>query len=129
MPEIKVKEVNEFARKVHGKSSSGNDALIYKVYKKFPLLRNKLFLLLREASQKKIVEEWCQLAEGIYLPKEENSADLGQFRLISLLNIDGKILFGIIGYRVIDYAKKNEYIYESVQKAGLPKIPGCTISK
>ena len=119
---MKAKEVNEFFRKARGKSSSGNDGMSYKVYKK---LRSRLFLLLREAWQKKIVAEWWYLAEGIYLPKEENSEDLGQSRHISLLNIDGKILFAFISKRIIDYAKKNWYIDESVQKAGLPKIPGC----
>ena len=46
--------MNEFFRKARGKSSSGNDGMSYKVYNK---LRSRLFLLLREAWQKKIVAE------------------------------------------------------------------------
>ena len=35
-------------------------------------------------------------AEGVYIPKEESSSTLGQFRPISLLNVEGKIVFGIL---------------------------------
>ena len=88
-------------------------------------LENRLFLPLREECQTKIAAERQQLKEGIYLPKEENSEDMGQFQSTSLLTIDGKILFGIINKRIIYYARKNGYINESVQKAGFPKMPSC----
>lgn len=52
-----------------------------------------------------------------------NSESLGQFRPILLLNIGGKIVFGIIGKRVTDYASKNVHINESVPKWELQKIP------
>ena len=74
--------------------------------------------------KKGVAERW-EMAEGIYLPKEENSEKLGQFRPISLLNIDGKIMFGIIAKRIIDFVRSNGYIDESVQKAGIPQLPGC----
>lgn len=73
------------------------------------LFWERLFLLWREACQKNTVAELWQLAEGIYLPEEE---------------IGGKI-FGIIGKAILDYERKNGYINESAQEAGLPKIPGC----
>ena len=65
------------------------------------------------------------MAGGIYLPKEEKSETLGQFRPISLLNIDGKIMFGIIAKRIIRFVRNNGYVDESIQKAGIPQIPGC----
>ena len=43
--------------------------------------------------------------------KGKNSESLGQFRPILPLNIDGKMLFGIIGKRIIDYASKNGHGY------------------
>ena len=69
-------------------------------------------------------DRWC-FAEGIYLPKEENAKGIAQFRPISLLNIDGKILLGIIAKRVIEFVQINGYVNESVQKTGIPGIPGC----
>ena len=65
------------------------------------------------------------MAEGIYLPKEEKLETLGQFRPISLLNVDGKIMFGIIAKRIISFVRNKEYVDESVQKAEIPQIPGC----
>ena len=69
---------------------------------------------------KDVADRWC-IAEGIYLPKQERSEKLGEFRPISLLNVDGKIMFGILA----KYVQSNGYVNESVQKAGIPGIPGC----
>ncbi|XP_066918847.1 uncharacterized protein [Clytia hemisphaerica] len=75
--------------------------------------------------RKKDVAKRLCIAEGIYLPKQENAQGIRQFRLVSLLNIDGKIIFGIVANRIIDFVKKNGFVNESVQKAGIPGIPGC----
>ena len=71
-----------------------------------------------------LLEEWCT-AEGVYLPKEENAKQIGQFRPISLLSVLGKIYMGVIGRRAIKFLQENGYVDESVQKAGIPGIPGC----
>ena len=71
-----------------------------------------------------VADRWA-IAEGLYLPKEENSEQPGQFRPILLLNTDGKIIFGIIAKRIIDFARANGYIDETIQKSGVPNIPGC----
>ena len=125
MTKIKEKEMQEFITKARSKGSPGNDGVSYKVYKKCPRLRNMLLLLLRKMwKAKRMAEKW-QTAEGIYLPKEEKSENIGQFRPISLLNIDGKIFLGIIARRIINFVRANGYVNESVQKAGMPRIPGC----
>ena len=49
--------------------------------------------MLRQMFRKKDAAKRWYLAEGIYLPKEEESKDIGQFRTISLLNVDGKVYF------------------------------------
>ena len=123
--DLKKREVDDFVKKSRAKSSPGNDGVSYKVYKYCDRLRLQLFLLLRDMWRaKSVAERWC-LAEGIYLPKEENSKELGQFRPISLLNIDGKVMFGVIANRIIKFVQKNGFVNESVQKAGIPGIPGC----
>ena len=66
------------------------------MYKYCSKLRIRLLLLLKEMWKRKDVADRWAIAEGIYLPKEEESKEIGQFRPISLLNIDGEILFGIL---------------------------------
>ena len=67
--DIKKKEVDDFVKKSGAKSAPGNDGVGYKVYKKCPRLRARLFMLIREMWRKKsVAERWC-IAEGIYLPK------------------------------------------------------------
>lgn len=125
LSDFKAREVDEFVRKARAKSAAGRDGVSYKVYKYCDKLRNKLFLLLRKMwKEGDLVDNWCQ-AEGIYLPKEKDSKEIGQFRPISLLNIDGKIFMGILAKRTISFLQRNGYVDEEVQKAGLPGIPGC----
>ena len=124
--DIKMREVEEFLKKARSKSSPDQDGVPYKVYKKWPKLANRLFLILRKTwREKKVAQRWTT-AEGVYIPKEKNSAALGQFRPISLLNTDGKIFFGILAKRTMSFLLANGFIDDSVQKAGLPGTPGCT---
>ena len=125
LSDMKKKEVDDFIKKARSKSSPGNDGISYKMYKQCPKLRKQLFLLLRQMFRKKDAAERWYLAEGIYLPKEEVSKEIGQFRTISLLNVDGKVYFGILAARVMKFVQANGYINETVQKAGVPGIPGC----
>ena len=75
--------------------------------------------------QKGEIVDGCCKAEGIYLPKEAEADLIGQHRPISILNIDGKILMGIFERRNVKYLQQNGYMDESVQKAGIPGVPGC----
>ena len=123
--DLKEKELDNFVKKSRAKSSPGGDGVSYKVYKYCDRLRHKLFLLLRELWRDGgIVDDWCR-AEGIYLPKEANAEAIGDFRPISILNVDGKIYMGILARRTVEYLQRNGFINESVQKAGIPGIPGC----
>ena len=58
-------------------------------------------------------------ADGVYIPKEQNSTEIIQFRPISPLNADGKIFFLVMASRLTKYLTGNGYINTSVQK-------GCT---
>ena len=69
-------------------------------------------------------DSWSK-AEGVYIPKEENLAGISMFCPISLLDIDGKIMFGILANRLAAFLLQNGYINTSVQKAGIPGFPGC----
>ena len=123
MERITLQEVNEFVRKARAKSAPGRDGISYKALKYCPKLRHSLAWLLGELwEEPDLLEEWCT-AEGVYLPKEENAKQIGQLRL--LLSVLGKIYMGVIGRRAIKFLQENGYVDESVQKAGIPGIPGC----
>ena len=53
-----------------------------------------------------------------YLPKEAEAELIGQFRPISILDVDGNIFMGIIARRTVTYLQQNGYVDERVQKAG-----------
>ena len=89
--------------------------------KYFEVLHYELFILLRELWWKGNLDESSQLI----FRKEASSEQIGQFRPISLLNVDGKIYMGILPKRTVDFLQNNGYIGASVQKAGISGIPGC----
>ena len=70
------------------------------------------------------MEQW-RFAEGVWIPKEEGSKSLDQFRLISLLNTESKIFFSLLSRRLSDFFLGNGYIDTSVQKGGVAGMPGC----
>ena len=122
---FREKEVDEFVRKARAKSAPGGDGVSYKVFKYCDKLRHTLFTMLGELwDDKELVEDWCR-AEGVYLPKEQNAENIGQFRPISIISVACKIFMGILAKRTVAYLQSNGYVDESVQKAGIPGIPGC----
>lgn len=64
-----------------------------------------------------IASQW-RYAEGVWIPKEENSTNTEQIRSISLLSVEGKIFFSVVARRMTDFLLKNDYIVTSLQKEG-----------
>ena len=62
---------------------------------------------------------------GFRSPKKESSKEIHQFHLVSLLNVEDKIFFGVLARRLVNFVVSNEYIDTSVQKADVPGFPGC----
>ena len=122
---IKLGEVKDFVRKARTKSMPGINGISYKLYKRCPKVLTSLWKFLRVAHIKKFITEDWGLADGIFIPKEKNSKYLKQFRPISLLNIEGKIFFGVIAKRMMRFVLTNRFITISIQKAGIPGFPGC----
>ena len=69
-----------------------------------------------------VPDSWSK-AEGVYIP--ENSAGINMFHPISLLDIDGNNMFGILANRLATFLLQNGYINTSVQKAGILGFPWC----
>ena len=72
----------------------------------------------------RIPDQW-RVAEGVWIPKEENSTQLDQFLIISLLCVEAKVFLSIVSKRLGTYLEQNTYIDTSVQKGGVSGIPGC----
>ena len=63
---------------------------------------------------------------NIYIyQKIKNSKHLEQFQPILLLNVEGKIFFGVIAKRMMRFVLNNKFINISIQKTGIPGFPGC----
>ncbi|XP_061093280.1 uncharacterized protein LOC133125737 [Conger conger] len=123
--ELQLKEVREVVRKARASSAPGPSGTSYKVYKNCPKLLQHLWKLMRVFWRRgKIPEQW-RVAEGVWIPKEENSTQLDQFRIISLLCVEAKVFFSAISRRLSTYLVKNTYIDTSVQKGGIAGMPGC----
>ena len=123
---IDLKEVVEFIKRARAGSAPGKNGISYKLYKNCPEVRYRLYKLLQEVWEYKLnpKEVFC-LADGIYIPKVQDAVGIGNFRPISLLNVEGKIYFGVIARRLTNFLMGNNYIDTSVQKAGIPGFPGC----
>ena len=120
-----LKEVQDIVKKARASLAPGPNGIPYKVYKQCPLLTRGLWKLLRVVwRQGKVADSWFK-AEGCFIPKEENAGKLGQFRTISLLNVEGKIFMAILARRLISFFLKNKCIDVSVQKGGIPGFSGC----
>ena len=63
-------------------------------------------------------------AEGCFVPKEQGSIQISQFRTISLLSVEGKLFF-LLAKRMSTYMTQNGYINTSIQKGGVEGFSGC----
>ena len=123
--DIKFEEVKAAVNKGRAKSAPGPSGITYLVYKRCPKLLKRLWKLLKVIwKNQRVPKEWNR-AEGIYVPKEEHSSGIDQFRSISLLCVEGKIFYSIIARRMTTFLLKNNYIDTAVQKAGIPGYSGC----
>ena len=122
---LKLGKIKDFVRKARPKSSPGINSISYKLYKRCPKILALLWKLLQEAYTKKFIADDWGLADGIHIPKEKDSRKIEQFRPISLLNVEGKIFFGVIAKRMTRFMINNGYVNTSIQKAGVPGFPDC----
>ena len=125
MSELQLKEVREVVRKARASSAPGPSGTSYKVYKNCPKLLLRLWKILRIFWRRGRIPEQWRVAEGVWIPKEENSTQLDQFRIISLLCVEAKVFFSAVSKRLCTYLAKNTYIDTSVQKGGIPGMSGC----
>ena len=118
-------EFSKRLRKTRNKSAPGPNGIPYVVYKKCPGVAKLLWGYLKGMWKKnKVSKEWRK-AEGVFIPKEEGAEEIGKFRTISLLNVEGKLFFGMKADRLTQFAMANGRIDTSIQKGGVPGMAGC----
>ncbi|GFR69091.1 polyprotein [Elysia marginata] len=120
-----LQEVAAVIYQARAKSAPGPYGVPYLLHKRCPNVLKWLHKILRSAwNNIKVSKEWMT-AEGVYIPKEQNSKEIHQFRPISLLNNEGKIFFSVMATRLTKYLTENGYINTSVQKGSIPGVSGC----
>ena len=119
------KEVKGIITKARAGSAPGPNGIPYKVYKNCPKLTTLLWKLLVSLWNRHRISNTDRSAEGCFIPKEEKSETIKEFRTISLLNVEGKILLSLLSKRITRFWLTNNYIDTSVQKGGIPGVSGC----
>ena len=119
------KEVQEIVRRARASSAPGPNGVPYRLYKSAPDVLRFLWTLMKVVWKKQVIPKAWRRAGGIFIPKERDSVEIGQFRPISLLNVEGKVFFSVVAQRLSSYLEKNSLIDTSVQKAGIPGFSGC----
>ena len=121
----RLEEIKKVVEKARAKSSPGPNGVPYMLYKKCPKVLEWLHKVIISAWRNlRISGQWMK-ADGVYIPKEQGSTNIGQFRPISLLNVEGKIFFSVMAARLTKYLTDNEYLDISIQKGGIPGVSGC----
>ena len=76
------KEVREVVKAAHSASAPGPSGVPYGVYKRCPSLLLLLWKIIKVIWQRGRVADQWRFAEGVWIPKEENSKEIEQFRSI-----------------------------------------------
>eukprot|EP00064_Thunnus_orientalis_P008291 superscaffoldBa00000977_g8314 len=105
--ELQLMEAREVVCKARASSAPGPSSTSYKLYKNYPKLLLPLWKILQVLWRRgKIPEQW-RLAEGVWIPKEEDSTQIDQFCIISLLCVEAKVFFSVVSNRLCTYVAKN----------------------
>lgn len=121
----RLQEILEVLKGVRSASAPGLDGLLYKFYKNCTQVTRMLCKLMKGTWKRgSIPAEWQQ-AIGIFIPNEQNSNTINQFRNIPLLNVEEKVFFSVLVRTMTNFLKENGYIDTSCQKAGNPGFPRC----
>ena len=81
-----LKEINAVVQKARAKSAPGSNGVPYLLYKSCPNVLKQIHKILRGAWSNLKISEQRISADGVYIPKEQNSTEINQFRPILLLS-------------------------------------------
>lgn len=106
----KLSEVRAVVKKARSASVPGPNGVTYKLYKNCPAVLKQLWILMQAAWKKQIIPKEWRSALAVFIPKEKDSREIGQFRNIALLNVEGKIFFSVLARRMTNFLLENRYV-------------------
>lgn len=95
------------------------------MYKNCLKLLLHLWKIFRVIWRRGRIPDQCSVANGIWIPKDKNSKQIDQYRIISLLCVEAKMFFSAVSNRLCSFLATNNFIDTSVQKGGISETPGC----
>ena len=127
--EITMEEISVAVRKSKTKSAPCPlDGIPYVVFKRCPALLTALFNLFNTCWAQSVVPVQWKIASVKLLGKQAAGDDPSlpsNFRPIALTSCVGKLFTTILRNRWLAFMVTNRYLDRSVQKAFMPKTPGC----
>ena len=116
---ITEREIKAIIDRCKNLKSPGQDGIPYEFYKEFwPILKERMTELFNEIIENEEMAESQSLAMIKMIPKKSNAAKLSDFRPISLLCTDYKILAGVLAERLKPVLPM---VIGSSQKGGVPR--------
>ena len=117
------------------RSRPGPNRISYVVYKKCPQIARYLFNIFQEARRNMTgtgddmtVPLCWRTNDGIMIPKVAcpKSSEIGDYRQIALLNVEGKLFWSLVADKLYNYlVVDNSYVSSEVQKGSMRKVAGC----
>ena len=120
-----LKEFQATLKKARTKSAAGPNGVPYRFYKNCPGVAKLLWQYIKGLWKKNKMSDTWRRADGVLIPKEDGASEIGKFRTISLLNIEGKLFWKLKADKVTSFIMKNKFIDGSIQKGGIPGVSGC----
>lgn len=121
----KLSEVREVVRKARSASAHSPNGVPCKLYKNCRAVLKQLWILMQAAWKTQIIPKAWQRALAVFIPKEKDLREIGQFRNIAFLSVEGKIFFSVLARRMANFLLDSGNINTSYQKAGVHGFPGC----
>lgn len=86
------------------------NGVAYKVNKNCQIVLKQLWRLMRVVWKAQIIPSEWSWAVTTCIPKEQHSCTINHFRGITLLNVEGKIIFTVVAWRMTNDLLSNNYI-------------------
>ena len=115
-------------RRKRASSAPGPNKICYGVYKKCIGITRYLFDIFQSVRRDKQTPLCWRITDGIMIPKVSCpvASEIGDFRQIALLNVEGKLFWSLVADRLYNYlVVDNSFISSEVQKGSMKKVAGC----
>ena len=101
---LTAQNLNDAVHTKRSKCAAGINAITYLVYKKCPAARCRLIKIMKRVWKEKVIPKSWQCGFIILIPKATTTDlnDPGEFRPIALINVEGRLFFTLMEWRLSD---------------------------